>query len=165
MNTTFEALYDDLRRLARSELRRNQTITFLDATSLVHESYLRLVGNGQLRLDQRGEFMAYMARVMRSVIVDFVRAKSADKRGGQHQHIPIDTELGDQLPAPDSEVLHVHEALQLLAASDPRMGEIVEMHYFGGMTEPEIASVLGVSERTVRREWEKARLLLAVALK
>jgi RNA polymerase sigma factor (TIGR02999 family) len=109
--------------------------------------------------------MAYMAKVMRSVIVDFVRAKSTDKRGGQNLHIPLDTELSDILPAPEEEVLHVHQALQALAAADPRMGDIVEMHYFGGMTEPEIASVLGVSERTIRREWEKARLLLAVALK
>jgi len=165
MQNSIEALYDDLRRLARSELRRHQTITFLDATSLVHESYLRLVGNGQLRHDQRGEFMAYMARVMRSVIVDFVRAKAADKRGGQQAHVPLDTELSELLPAADAEVLHVHEALKVLAAADPRMGDIVEMHYFGGMTEPEIDAVLKVSERTVRREWEKARLLLAVALK
>ncbi len=165
MQNSFDVLYDDLRRLARSELRRHQTITFLDATSLVHESYLRLVGNGQVRVEQRGEFMAYMARVMRSVIVDFVRAKAADKRGGQQVHVPLDTELGDILPAADAEVLHVHEALKMLAASDQRMADIVEMHYFGGLTEPEIASVLSVSERTVRREWEKARLLLAVALK
>jgi len=165
MQNSIEALYDDLRRLARSELRRHQTITFLDATSLVHESYLRLVGNGQIRVEQRGEFMAYMARVMRSVIVDFVRAKAAYKRGGQQAHVPLDTELSELLPAADAEVLHVHEALKVLAASDPRMGDIVEMHYFGGMTEPEIAAVLKVSERTVRREWEKARLLLAVALK
>jgi len=165
MQTSFEALYGDLRRLARSELRRHQTITFLDATSLVHESYLRLVGNGQIRVEQRGEFMAYMARVMRSVIVDIVRAKTADKRGGLQTHVALDTALGELLPAADAEVLHVHEALKVLTESDPRMGDIVEMRYFGGMTEPEIASVLGVAERTIRREWEKARLLLAVALK
>jgi len=165
MQTSFEALYSDLRRLARSELRRHQTITFLDATSLVHESYLRLVGNGQIRVEQRGEFMAYMARVMRSVIVDIVRAKTADKRGGLQTHVALDTALGELLPAADAEVLHVHEALKVLTESDPRMGDIVEMRYFGGMTEPEIASVLGVAERTVHREWEKARLLLAVALK
>jgi len=165
MHTNFEPLYDDLRRLARSQLRRNQTITQLDATSLVHESYLRLQNAGQLRTDERGEFMAYMAQVMRSVIVDFVRARAADKRGGNYELVTLDTDLGDQLPDAEAEILHVHEALQVLSASDPRLGSVVEMHYFGGMSEAEIAGVLGVSDRTVRRDWEKARLLLAVALR
>ena len=165
MHTDFAAHYDQLRRLARSQLRRNQTITQLNATSLVHESYLRLHHAGQLRTDERGEFMAYMAQVMRSVIVDVVRARAADKRGGQHQRVPLDTELGEKLPEPEDEILHVHEALQVLSAADPRLGSVVEMHYFGGLSEAEIAGVLGVSTRTVRRDWEKARLLLAVALR
>ena len=165
MHNDFAPFYDDLRRLARSQLRRNQTITQLDATSLVHESYLRLQNAGQLRTDQRGEFLAYMAQVMRSVIVDCVRARSADKRGGKHEYIRFDTEMGEQLAAPEAEILHVHEALQVLSATDPRPSSVVEMHYFGGLSEAEIAGVLEVSERTVRRDWEKARLLLAVALR
>ncbi|WP_394780628.1 ECF-type sigma factor [Undibacterium sp.] len=165
MHTDFEALYGDLRRLARAQLSRNKTITSLNATSLVHESYLRLLNAGQLRTEERGEFMAYMAQVMRSVIVDFVRARSAEKRGGNNEHVRLDTDMSEKLPAPEAEILHVHEALQVLSASDPRLGSVVEMHYFGGMSEAEIAGVLGVSDRTVRRDWEKARLLLAVALR
>lgn len=165
MQTDFESFYDDLRRLARSQLSRNKTITQLGATSLVHESYLRLHNAGHLRTEERGEFMAYMAQVMRSVIVDFVRSRSAEKRGGGNEHIRLDTDMSDKLPAPEAEILHIHEALEVLSASDPRLSSVVEMYYFGGMSESEIASVLGVSDRTVRRDWEKARLLLAVALK
>jgi RNA polymerase sigma factor (TIGR02999 family) len=165
MNGTFEALYDDLRRLARFEIRRHQTITLLSTTSLAHESYLRVVKNGQVRTDQRGEFMAYMARVMRSVVVDFVRARAAEKRGGGREHVPLDTDLSEKLSAHDADVVRVHEALNVLAQSDARMAQVVEMHYFAGLDDAEIAHALGVSERTVQRDWEKARLLLAVAFK
>ncbi len=165
MQNTFEALYDDLRRLALSEIRRHQTITLLNATSLVHESYLRVVKSGQVRTDERGEFMAYMARVMRSVVVDFVRSRGAEKRGGGAEHVPLDTELGEKISAHDADVLRVHEALNMLAQSDARMTQVVEMHYFAGLDDAEIAQALGVSERTVQRDWEKARLLLAVAFK
>jgi len=165
MQTDFEAFYPDLRRLARAQLSRNKTITQLDATSLVHESYLRLLNSGQVRRDDRCEFMAYMAKVMRSVIVDVVRARSAEKRGGANEHVRLDTEMNEALPEADAQVLHVHEALDVLSESEPRLAQVVEMHYFGGMSESEIAGVLGVSDRTVRRDWEKARLLLAVALR
>ena len=165
MHSTFEALYDDLRRLARAEIRRHQTITLLNATSLVHESYLRVIKSGQVRTDERGEFMAYMARVMRSVVVDFVRARAAEKRGGGQANVPLDTELSDKISAHDADVVRVHEALNVLAQSDARMAQVVEMHYFAGLDDAEIAHALGVSERTVQRDWEKARLLLAVAFK
>ncbi len=165
MQTNFEIFYADLRRMARAQLSRNKTITQLDATSLVHESYLRLHSSGHVRTENRGEFMAYMAKVMRSVIVDVVRARQAEKRGGVNEHVRLDTNMNEILPAPEAQVLHVHEALEVLSASEPRLGQIVEMHYFGGMSDSEIASVLGVTDRTVRRDWEKARLLLAVALR
>jgi RNA polymerase sigma factor (TIGR02999 family) len=165
MDSTFEALYADLRRLARAEIARHQTITLLNATSLVHESYLRAVKSGQVRTSERGEFMAYMARVMRSVVVDFVRARAADKRGGKQVHVTLDTVLSEQLAAQDADVLRVHEALEVLAQSDARMAQVVEMHYFAGLSDDEIAESLGVSVRTVQRDWEKARLLLAVAFK
>jgi RNA polymerase sigma factor (TIGR02999 family) len=160
----FSLLYDDLRRLARSKLRQHQPMTLLDTTSLVHEAYLRLVGQESLPVTDRHHFFAYAARVMRSVIVDLARARLAERRGGGVEHVPLDTDIAASTPAPESEVLRVHEALDTLAQADEQLAQVVEMRYFGGMTEVEIAAALGSSERTVRRQWEKARLLLSVAL-
>ena len=160
----FTLLYDDLRRLARSRLRQHRTMTLLDTTSLVHESYLRLVGQESLAVEDRHHFFAYAARVMRSVIVDFARARLAERRGGAAEHVVLDTELAQKIAAPETDVLQVHEALEVLAQAEPRLAQIVEMRYFGGMTEVEIAEAFGLSERTVRRDWEKARLLLMAAL-
>jgi RNA polymerase sigma factor (TIGR02999 family) len=160
----FSLLYDELRRLARSRLRQHQTITLLDTTSLMHESYLKLVGASSLPVEDRRHFFAYAARVMRSVIVDFARARQTERRGGEAEHVVLDTALGDRLAAPETDVLRVHEALEVLAQADARLAQVVEMRYFGGMSEPDIAEALGLSERTVRRDWEKARLLLLAAL-
>jgi len=160
----FTLLYDDLRRLARSRLRQHRTMTLLDTTSLVHESYLKLVGHDSLALEDRHHFFAYASRVMRSVIVDFARARLAERRGGEAEHLVLDTALSEKLAGPETDVLQVHEALDVLAQADARLAQIVEMRYFGGMTEVEIGEALGLSERTVRRSWEKARLLLMAAL-
>ena len=160
----FTLLYDDLRRLARSRLRQHRTMTLLDTTSLVHESYLKLVGQASLALEDRHHFFAYASRVMRSVIVDFARARLAERRGGEAERLVLDTALSEKLAGPETDVLHVHEALEVLAQADARLAQIVEMRYFGGMTEIEIGEALGLSDRTVRRSWEKARLLLIAAL-
>lgn len=160
----FALLYDDLRRMARSRLRQHQTMTLLDTTSLVHESFLKLVGNVALPVTDRHHFFAYAAKVMRSVIVDFARARLAERRGGAADHVVLDTVLSEQLSAPENDSLRVHAALSVLEQADPRLAQVVEMRYFGGLSEVEIAEVLGVSERTVRRDWEKARLLLLAAM-
>ncbi len=160
----FSLLYDDLRRLARSRLRQHQTMTLLDTTSLVHESYLKLVGVGATEVETRRHFFAYAARVMRSVIVDFARARQAERRGGAVEHVAIDTGMSSALAAPETDVLRVHDALEAVAQADARAAQVVEMRYFGGLSEAEIAHTLGLSERTVRRAWEKARLLLRAAL-
>ncbi|MDE2372346.1 MAG: sigma-70 family RNA polymerase sigma factor [Burkholderiales bacterium] len=160
----FGMLYDDLRRLARSRLRQHRTMTLLDTTSLVHESLFKLVGAQSLPVEDRGHFFAYASKVMRSVIVDFARARQAERRGGRAEHVALDTALGDKLGAPETDVLRVHEALEVLAQADARLAQVVEMRYFGGLNEAEIASALGVSDRTVRRDWDKARLLLQAAL-
>jgi len=139
-------------------------MTLLDTTALVHESYLKLVGTEGVAVEDRHHFFAYASRVMRSVIVDFARAKLAERRGGEAEKVVLDTALGERLAAPESDVLRVHEALEALAQADERAAQVVEMRYFGGLTEPEIAQVLGLSERTVRRDWEKARLLLLAQL-
>ena len=160
----FSRVYAELRRLARARLRQHRTMTLLDTTALVHESYLKLVGTEGVAVEDRHHFFAYASRVMRSVIVDFARAKLAERRGGDAEKVVLDTALGERLAAPESDVLRVHEALEALAQADERAAQVVEMRYFGGLTEPEIAQVLGLSERTVRRDWEKARLLLLAQL-
>ena len=100
----------------------------------------------------------------RSVVVDLVRSKLADRRGGGAAHITLNTGIGDGAPAAEAEILRVHEALEELAALNERMAQVVEMRYFAGLTEAEIADALGVTERTVRRDWEKARLLIRESL-
>jgi RNA polymerase sigma factor (TIGR02999 family) len=102
---------------------------------------------------------------MRSVIVDFVREKLAQRRGGDAVHVTLDSQIGVAPNAGEKEILQVHEALEELAQHDPRMVQVIEMRYFAGMTEAEIAAALGVNDRTVRRDWQKAKLLLADALK
>lgn len=157
----FSLLYSDLRRLAHARLRQHKTMTLLDTTSLVHESYLKLVGGASLPIEDRRHFFAYASHVMRSVIVDFARARQAERRGGDALVVALDTELSDKVSAPEDDVLRVHDALEALAKIDERAAQVVEMRFFGGLTEPQIADALGLSERTVRRNWEKARLLLA----
>lgn len=160
----FGLLYGELRRLARSKLRQHQSMTLLDTTSLLHESFLRLVGAQALPVSDRHHFFTYAARVMRSVIVDFARARLAERRGGDADKVVLDTGIAAEVASPENDVLRVHEALEVLAKADERLAQVVELRYFGGMNEAEIAEVLGTSERTVRRDWEKARLLLFAAL-
>jgi RNA polymerase sigma factor (TIGR02999 family) len=160
----FQHLYADLHRLARARLRQHQTQTLLDTTALLHESFLKLVGAAALPVSDRHHFFAYAAQVMRSVIVDFARARQAERRGGDVDHVVLDTALSGQLAGPEDDVLRVHEALAILAQADPRLAQVVELRYFGGLSEVEIGELLGQSERTVRRDWDKARLLLRAAL-
>jgi RNA polymerase sigma factor (TIGR02999 family) len=159
----FGAAYDELKRLARARLSRSGPMTLLDSTALVNEIWLKLANQRRLQVDTRRRFFAYAAEVMRNVIVDQIRERHALRRGGGERHLTLDTALGDGL-ADDDEALQVHEALDSLAQLEPRLAQVVEMRYFGGMTEAEIGEALGVTERTVRRDWEKARLLLASML-
>ena len=160
----FAALYDELSRVARARLRAGPRDTLLDTSSLVHESFLRFAGAGHLQLRDRSHFMRWAGRVMRSVIVDFARRRRAARRGGGMNRLTLTTEIGSQDPQGETEILRVHEALDEMALHDPRMAAVVEMRYFAGMTETEIAEAVGVGERTVRRDWEKARLFLREAL-
>lgn len=161
----FALLYDDLAAMARARLRRGQRVTMADTGALVHESWLRLQGAAQLGFEDRSHFMAHAARVMRSVIVDMARRSQAVRRGGDAVFVTLDTQVGDSVAAEENDVLQVAEALEELARLDPRLARVVEMRYFAGLTEEEIASALGVTYRTVRRDWEKARAFLAMALK
>jgi RNA polymerase sigma factor (TIGR02999 family) len=161
----FAALYQDLRQLARSRLRRSETITLLDTTSLVHESYLRYLNAHELSFGDRGKFFAYAASVMRSIVVDEVRKRHAERRGGSAEHVELDTGSTNELATDDDQIVRVHEALDDLAALEPRLARVVEMRYFAGLSETDIAQALGVTERTIRRDWDKARSLLFDALK
>jgi RNA polymerase sigma factor (TIGR02999 family) len=118
-----------------------------------------------LRADDRPAFFAYAASVMRSVIVDSARERLAESRGGRLLQVTLSTEIADSIPADDEAILQVHEALIALAEADPRAAQVVEMRYFGGYSEQEIADALDITVRTVNRDWQKARLLLEVALK
>jgi RNA polymerase sigma factor (TIGR02999 family) len=160
----FPVLYDELRRLARSRLASGGRNVLLDTTALVHESFLRLQGAGKVDLRDRDHFMAYAATAMRSVIVDYVRRRAAEKRGGDVEHITLDTGLAESLGATDDEIVDVHEALEGLGKVDARLVKVVEMRYFAGLTDDQIGAALGMTGRTVRRDWERARLLLAEML-
>ncbi len=160
----FAALYRELRRLAHARLVRNETITLLDTTSLVHEAYVKLSNAGELAFADRGHFLAYAAKVMRSIVVDEVRKRHTDQRGGEAEKIELDTAVADAVAHDDAQILRVHEALNDLSALDERLASVVEMRFFAGLSEAEIADALGVTERTVRRDWDKARTVLFSAL-
>jgi len=157
----FAAAYGELHRLARSRLREGGRNTLLDTTCLVHEAYLRFVSAGDLRAEDRRAFFAYASQVMRSVIVNSVRERIAQKRGGGARPLTLSTQLVVDVADDEETILKVHEALEALDQADPRLAQVAQMRYFGGYSEQEIAETLDVTERTVRRDWEKARLILA----
>jgi RNA polymerase sigma factor (TIGR02999 family) len=165
VDALFDATYRELRQLARARLRSGGRNTLLDTTALVHETFLKLAANQQVQFPDRARFLVYAGRAMRSIIVDFARQRLAERRGGDVAHVTFSTQLVDGHVAGEAEILRVHEALEQLAQVDDRMAKVVEMRYFGGLTELEIAEALGVTDRTVRRDWEQARLFLADALK
>jgi RNA polymerase sigma factor (TIGR02999 family) len=160
----YELLYSDLRLIARARLRSGSGSLQIDTTQLVHESYLRLLKLEHLRVEDRAHFLAYAARVMRSVVVDLVRESQAERRGGGLKMVTLNTENGSTAMAGDDEILRVHEALEELATIDERMVRVVEMRYFVSLEMEEIALSLNVSKRTVERDWEKARSFLYASL-
>jgi len=160
----FTLLYEDLRTIARSRIRKHRRVTLLDTSSLVHELYLRLYDLKRLDFPDRIHFLAYAARAMRSIIIDFIRERRAARRGGDALHLTLTADVVEAIETPEREVLRLHDALTDLESVDERLVRVVEMRYFAGLTEAEIAASLGVTERTVRRDWQKARLLLFAAL-
>lgn len=161
----FAHLYQDLRAMAHHRLRKSEPITLLDTTSLVHESYVRFAKAGRAGDFDQSQFLAYASHAMRSVVVDLVRRRRAERRGGGEIHIQLEQIDIGQPTSGEDDILRVNDALDELAKADPRLTQVVEMRYFGGLEEREIASALSVTERTVRRDWKKARMLLSVALR
>lgn len=154
----YRLLYPELMRLARSHLSRAGTLT-LDAPSLLHDAYLRLTANRLLPDTNRHVFFAYASRVMRSVIVDYVRERGAQKRGGGMQSVTLTGGLAETIFTEHS-VSDIERALSALENLDLRAYRVVEMRYFAGLTEEDIAVVLDVSVPTVKRDWRKARAFL-----
>jgi len=155
----WQSAYADLKMLARLRIRDAGSARLIDTTALVHESWVKLAAVKHLEVDNRRRFFAYAAKVMRSVVIDIAREHGRQKRGGGMLEVTLDPALAGSLPAPN-EPLRLDEALRALEKTVPRLASVVEMRYFGGLSDAEIADVLGVTERTVRRDWDKARLLL-----
>jgi len=161
----FEILYPDLRNIAHRRLSLNARNGSMDTTALVNECYLKLVQRESLKPSDRAHFLGYAASVMRSIIVDAARHSRATKRGGDQQHVTLDTGVAESLAHPADEIIDVDGALEQLGRINERLVRVVEMRYFGGLRDSEIAQALGLTERTVQRDWERARLLLAHALR
>jgi len=158
----FESLYDELHRVARRELRRSGSGDSLSATTLLHEAYLNM--SGREPFVDRARFMAYAARAMRGLIIDFARKRHARKRGGGFDITVLDTDIADNVP--DHENLsRIGDVLDELAQLEPTLAQVVDLKFFCGFSFAEIASIRGVSERTVQRDWEKARVYLHRALR
>ncbi len=163
LDRIFPIVYDELRRLAHAQLAGQPSGRTMSTTVLIHEAYLRLVDQTQARFEDRVHFYAYAARVMRTILVDYARSRGAQKRGGGLQFVEFDAR---DLPIESQAdlVVAVDEALTRLADADQRLAQVVECRFFGGMTEAETAGLLGVSERTIRRDWIKARTWLHAEL-
>jgi RNA polymerase sigma factor (TIGR02999 family) len=162
-SSLFEAVYRELKALARSKVSRESTLTLLSPTSLVHESYERLFKYDAKNVENRKLFFGYASKVMRSVIVDYVRERGAEKRGGGAQGVTLVTELAGER-VDHTRVLAVNEAMQQLKEIDQRCHDLVELRYFGGFSVEECAEALGISLATAARDWEKARAFLAYRL-
>jgi RNA polymerase sigma factor (TIGR02999 family) len=160
----FTTLYEELHGLARREVRRQGAESPLGVTTLLHEAYLAFGARDDLAFPDKSRFLAYAARAMRGVIIDRVRSANAAKRGGGQRDSTLDTQNA-QLVGNHEELLEVHEALEDLAQLDPLLARVVDLRFFCGFTFAEIAAVHGVSERTVQRHWEKARLMLRHAMR
>ena len=152
-------VYDELRRLARDYLRHERGGHTLQPTALVHEAYLRLVDDQAVQWQGRAHFFGVAARAMRRILVDHARAHRAAKRGGGVEKIPLEN-AGDLLAAPEVDLVELDGALETLAQTYPRQSEVVEMKFFGGLEAREIAEVLQVSEKTILRDWNFAKLFL-----
>jgi RNA polymerase sigma factor (TIGR02999 family) len=154
-------LYRRLRRMARARLRDGGRNTLLDTSALVHEAWLRMAG---AEVEDPARWMAYASRTMRSVIVDLARRRQTERHGGDALLVTWTEGLQLRAGAPADEVVRVHEALTELEQLDRTLAMVVEMRYFAGLDDRQIGAALGVSDRTVRRHWDKARLLLGQAL-
>ena len=155
----FSALYSELHRIAKRELARQGGHATLSATTVLHEAYLDMAGRHGPTFPDRARFMSYAARVMRGLIIDHVRNRLAQKRGGGFEITSLATEVAENIPD-ERELTRISEALDGLASTDPSLAEVVDLKFFCGFSFAEIAAMQSLSERTVQRKWEKARIYL-----
>ena len=157
----FAALYRELHQIAEREIHRGGGELTLGATTLLHEAYLNVAGREGVQFATRGQFLSYAARAMRGLMIDYVRRRRAKKRGGEF-HITAsgveEVPQGDGAPAED--LVQLDGALDMLAKVNPELAQLVDLHFFCGFSFAELAKLRGVSERTIMRDWRKARLLL-----
>lgn len=158
----FSTLYSELRRLAKRELARQGSFSYLSPTTLLHEAYIEIADKDGSKFPDRGRFMGYAARVMRGLIIDHARSRSAQKRGGRFEITSADGEI--KQPPDPQELTKISEALDELAKSEAPLAEVVDLKFFCGFTFAEIAAMKNTSERTVQRQWEKARIYLHRAI-
>lgn len=163
-NRVYSLVYDELRAIAHRHLYGHRPGKTLNTTALVHEAYERLVGNSQIEWQDRNHFFALTSRAMRFVLVDYARSRSAQKRGGKSEDIPLDT-IQLAVDERSAELEALDEALQLLAKHNERLEKLVELKFFGGLNYQEIAGIMGLSERTVRRDWKRARTWIYSAMR
>lgn len=159
----FTTLYAELHRLARRELNRRGPLGGLGVTTLLHEAYLSISGTEGTVFVDHPRFMGYAARVMRGLIIDDVRRRRSEKRGGLFQLTSLDDELGESVASPKA-LVRIGDALDELAEVEPDLSEVIDLKFFCGFSFAEIAAMRGVSERTIQRHWEKGRLYLHQAL-
>jgi RNA polymerase sigma factor (TIGR02999 family) len=155
----FTALYEELHVIARREAARAGSTGALSVTTLLHETYLHIAAREGVRFPDRARFMGYAARVMRGLVIDHARMRRAVKRGGQFEITTLDTEGGGQL-VDERELTEIADAIDALAEWDASLAELVDLKFFCGFSSEEIASMRGLSERTIRRQWEMARTYL-----
>jgi RNA polymerase sigma factor (TIGR02999 family) len=159
----FTVLYDELHRMAKRELSKRGYGITLGATTLLHEAYLEISGREGAQFPDRNRFMAYASRVMRGLIIDYARTRHAQKRGGQFEITSIKTDIAEVIPD-TTELTRISDALDALATVDADLALVVDLKFFCGFSFVEIAAMRGVSDRTVQRDWEKARIFLHQSL-
>ena len=160
VNHILPHIYDELRRLASSYLRKERSNHTLQPTALVHEAYMKLIDQNRVKWQNRAHFFGIAAQVMRRILMDHARKHQAEKRGGEYEKLPIEEEILIVSHDKSAELIALDEALEELSKLDPDKAKIVELRYFGGLSIEETAEVMGVSVPTVNRHWKMAKAWL-----